>query len=66
MEPVENMLVKITKNGPYLVSGSIPLLRQAIVADEDGESAEEPLKFSVPPTTWRAAPGVAPRAEPRC
>ena len=38
MEPADGMLVRITKNGPYLVSGSVPLLRQTIVADEEGES----------------------------
>ncbi len=40
MEPVEGMLIKVTKNGPYLVSGSVPLSRETIIADEDGESAE--------------------------
>lgn len=30
--------VTVTKNGPYLVSGSLPLKKEIIVADEDGES----------------------------
>jgi CDGSH-type Zn-finger protein len=32
--------VVVTKNGPYLVSGSIPMARQTIVADKDGGSEE--------------------------
>jgi CDGSH-type Zn-finger protein len=30
--------VVVSKNGPYLVSGSVPLARQTIVADKDGGS----------------------------
>jgi len=30
--------VVVSKNGPYLVSGAIPLAKQTIVADEEGES----------------------------
>jgi len=30
--------VVVSKNGPYLVSGGVPLARQTIVADEAGES----------------------------
>lgn len=32
--------VVVTKNGPYLVTGAIPLARQTIVADEKGESQQ--------------------------
>jgi CDGSH-type Zn-finger protein len=39
--------VRVSKNGPYLVSGAIPLARHTIVADAAGESQEwrqgEPL-----------------------
>ena len=30
--------VVVTKNGPYLVSGAVPLARQTIVADAEGGS----------------------------
>lgn len=30
--------IKVTRNGPYLVSGSVPLSRQIILADEEGYS----------------------------
>lgn len=30
--------VSVTKNGPYLVSGSVPMARQTIVADKEGGS----------------------------
>jgi CDGSH-type Zn-finger protein len=32
--------VAVTKNGPYLVSGGVPLARQTIVADREGGSHE--------------------------
>jgi CDGSH-type Zn-finger protein len=32
--------VAVTENGPYLVTGSVPLARQTIVADADGFSVE--------------------------
>ena len=31
-------MVKVTRNGPYLVSGNLPLSRQIILADEEGYS----------------------------
>lgn len=40
MEPAEGMLIKVTKDGPYLVSGSVSLCKQTILADEQGESVE--------------------------
>src|SRR5271157_1126733 len=38
MEPDETMQIKVTENGPYLVSGSVPIARQTIVADAEGNS----------------------------
>ncbi len=35
----DRMRIEVTEDGPYLVSGGIPLLRAEIVADEHGESA---------------------------
>ncbi len=40
MKPVDDMLIKVTKDGPYLVSGSVPMSHETITADADGESAE--------------------------
>jgi len=34
----EDMTIRVTKNGPYVVRGSIPISRQTIVTDEKGES----------------------------
>ena len=30
----------MTKNGPYLVEGAVPMARQTIVADADGDSRD--------------------------
>src|SRR5271165_4610180 len=38
MARIENMKITITTNGPYLVEGSIPLAKQTIVADAEGNS----------------------------
>jgi CDGSH-type Zn-finger protein len=38
MEPDETMQIRVTENGPYLVSGSVPIARQTIVADSEGNS----------------------------
>jgi CDGSH-type Zn-finger protein len=40
MEPDEKMQIRVTENGPYLVSGSVPIARQTIVADAEGNSTE--------------------------
>lgn len=32
--------IKVTKNGPYVVSGSVPLVKQDIVPDAQGQSIE--------------------------
>jgi len=34
----DNMKVTVTENGPYLVEGSIPLAKQTIVTDAEGNS----------------------------
>ena len=34
----ENAQIRITKNGPYLVSGGVPLSRQVIVCNAEGDS----------------------------
>lgn len=38
MKPAENMSVRVTKNGPYHVTGSVPLHRQTIETNDEGES----------------------------
>jgi CDGSH-type Zn-finger protein len=38
MEPDEPMQIRVTENGPYLVSGAVPIARQTIVADAEGNS----------------------------
>jgi CDGSH-type Zn-finger protein len=40
MDPVEGMNITVTRNGPYLVQGGVPMARQTIVADVQGESRE--------------------------
>jgi len=34
----ESARIKITKDGPYYVTGNVPLTREAIIVDADGES----------------------------
>ncbi|HWZ64716.1 MAG TPA: CDGSH iron-sulfur domain-containing protein [Steroidobacteraceae bacterium] len=41
--------VTVTKNGPYLVSGAVPLARQTIVADAEGGSEEWRESHAFPP-----------------
>lgn len=38
MEPSGEAKIRVSVNGPYLVSGSLPLAVQTIVVDDDGES----------------------------
>jgi CDGSH-type Zn-finger protein len=38
MEPADGMKIRITKDGPYLVSGGVPLAKQSILVDSEGES----------------------------
>ena len=44
VEPVDGMKVKITKDGPYLVTGGVPLYVETIVADGDGESESDGMR----------------------
>ena len=41
--------VVVTKNGPYLVSGAVPMARQTIVADREGGSEEWRESHPFPP-----------------
>ncbi len=43
----EEPKIKVSKNGPYLVSGSVPLSREAIITDKEGvpEKWKEEKKF---------------------
>lgn len=38
MQPAEGVRIKVTKNGPYFVSGPVPLTVEAIICDDAGES----------------------------
>jgi CDGSH-type Zn-finger protein len=38
MEPADGAKVTVTRNGPYLVEGAVPLSRQTIVTDAGGDS----------------------------
>src|ERR1039458_1847934 len=38
MDRIDNMKVTVTTDGPYLVEGSVPLVKQTIVADAEGNS----------------------------
>jgi CDGSH-type Zn-finger protein len=40
MNAAEGMKITVTKNGPYLVEGAVPMARQSIVADAAGDSRE--------------------------
>ena len=41
--------IKVTKNGPYLVSGKIPLQKQIIIADSEGTATEWKPSTKYPP-----------------
>jgi len=38
MQPADGMRIKITRDGPYTVSGSVPMSVESIAVDSDGES----------------------------
>jgi CDGSH-type Zn-finger protein len=38
MEPAVGMKITVTKDGPYLVEGSVPIARQTIASDAQGDS----------------------------
>jgi CDGSH-type Zn-finger protein len=40
MRPVHGKKITVTRDGPYLVEGSVPIARQAIVADGAGNSVD--------------------------
>jgi CDGSH-type Zn-finger protein len=40
--------IKVTKNGPYMVTGSIPLVKQILVCDKKGNSVEWREGESIP------------------
>lgn len=40
MHPSARMKITVTRDGPYLVEGSVPIARQTIVADSNGDSIE--------------------------
>jgi CDGSH-type Zn-finger protein len=40
LNAAEGIKVTVTKNGPYLVKGAVPMARQTIVSDAQGESRE--------------------------
>jgi CDGSH-type Zn-finger protein len=40
MNAAEGIKITVTTNGPYLVEGSVPIARQTIVADAQGDSRE--------------------------
>ena len=40
MPPEDGIRIRVTKNGPYVVKGRVPIVRQTIVVDADGESSE--------------------------
>jgi CDGSH-type Zn-finger protein len=40
MDAVEGIKITVTTNGPYLVEGAVPMARQSIVADAQGDSRE--------------------------
>jgi CDGSH-type Zn-finger protein len=38
MEPAHGKRIKVTKDGPYFVSGGVRITKQSIICDSDGES----------------------------
>jgi len=48
MESAPGMKIRITKDGPYIVSGGIPLSVESIVADSDGESESWQVDSKLP------------------
>jgi CDGSH-type Zn-finger protein len=38
MDPAPGMKIKVTKDGPYIASGSVPLCVEIIATDDEGES----------------------------
>ena len=40
MSAEDGVRIRVTRNGPYVVKGRVPIVRETIVVDEDGESSE--------------------------
>jgi hypothetical protein len=38
--PINETKIKVSENGPYVVSGKIPLQKQVIIADSEGAAIE--------------------------
>ena len=47
--PEDAAKIKVTKNGPYLVSGEIPIQKQVIIADSEGTANEWQQSTKYPP-----------------
>jgi len=59
--------VTVTKNGPYMVTGDVPLARQTIVTDEEGGSEAWREGESLPhPETYALCRCGASRTKPFC
>ena len=43
----EEMRIKIIKDGPYLVTGGLPLYEQVIITDEAGHTRELSIKKNI-------------------
>jgi len=39
-DPLDGYKIQVSKNGPYLVSGGVPILKQTIICDSEGTSFE--------------------------
>ena len=50
MEPKNVQKIKVSKNGPYLISGGIPIRKQVITTDSEGT-----------PIEWRTSPKYPPQ-----
>ena len=48
-KPIHEPRVVVSKNGPYLVTGGIPLTRQTIVSDAAGDSEKRHESDTFPP-----------------
>jgi len=48
MEPAEGKRIRISKDGPYLVSGSVPMSVESIISDADGESESWCVESQLP------------------
>jgi CDGSH-type Zn-finger protein len=49
MEPTNTAKIKVSKNGPYLLSGEIPIQKQVIIANPDGTATRWQPSTKYPP-----------------